>query len=93
MAKERKLMNSHGLFLCTLSKQEAISLQDQGLIKRIGKASYRMIAPPDPSKSRDTPCHITQGDMIALAGMHFSESQATRTQRERLFGYGLIPAV
>jgi hypothetical protein len=101
LAKERKLLDACGQFMCFLSKHEALSLQNSGTVRKIGKISYRLDTPPSPSNSDAAPSVLTGGnrfkgdggDIHVLAGMHFSGSRVKTVQRERVLGWLATPRV
>jgi hypothetical protein len=86
VAKTLTLRNAFGTFICSLTRQEAMSLREQGKAEKIGKCTYRLIEPPTPSKSRESATQLTVHDTLTLAGLAFMAPE----QRERLIGYGLI---
>ena len=61
-------------------------------IDKVGKSTYLDIPPIWTSNSQNSQVMLNRGDMNVLAGLHFSESTATRRQVERLIGWGLVPA-
>jgi hypothetical protein len=98
MAKEFRLNDARGSFVCHISKAEAMEMRSNGKIEKIGRNSYRLNAPPDPSTSQDSSACLTGGtrrkgdggDCFALAGILFSGGKLKQEQKERLIGWGLL---
>ncbi|MFP5236987.1 MAG: hypothetical protein ACLGSD_13880 [Acidobacteriota bacterium] len=84
-----------------LTKAEASAMRADRKIEKIGKATYRQIAAPEPSNSRQTAACLTGGsrfsgdggDMHVLAGRHFRDGRISREQRERIAAWApALPA-
>lgn len=99
MAKDFRLQDQQGGFVCMLTKAEAASMRNAGKISKVGKYTYRQTLPPEPSNSRESASCLTGGngihgdggDMLALAGRAFADGRLTPQKRERFIGWGLLP--
>ena len=81
----------HGNLLRLLTREELDFLVERKApIEKVGKSTYREIPPIATSNSQNSQVMLNRGDMNVLAGLHFSESTATRRQVERLIGWGLV---
>lgn len=89
--KERRLQDQYGRLVCTLTKAEAISLQNQGRIVKTGRTSYTLLVDPDPRDSPGTAAALSSDDMQMFAFRRWEDGALHRTQKERFIGHGLLP--
>jgi hypothetical protein len=75
--------------ICSLTRREAKSMEDQGTARRTGRNSYTMIRPVPPSDSELNMCALVRHDMHIVAGL--SRGTPTEAEYERLEGWGFRP--
>lgn len=84
--KKIQLQDPAGKYVCAVETFEGDSLVSQGKAIRVTKRLFRLLwPPPAPSKSADTACSLTMGDMMMLAGL----LPMNEFEQERLAGYGI----
>lgn len=96
------LKDEHGNFLRLLTRDELDFMRELGHpMKQMTLTIWQENPQVRPSNSPTSPIHLTGGcrngrnagdggDIHALAGMHFSESQTSTRQKERLIGHGVL---